>query len=115
MKSRSGSAKKEKLEEPKQTEPERIEPELALTDAEKATEEEQREFVKRFVVAYLAKNGETADEFFAHWIQHRYPEIDQELIRKTVAVMIRSNAKKSPIRVSRIDRVDGVQFLVLAQ
>jgi hypothetical protein len=100
-----------KIEEPKQPEPEqkRIEPEIDL-DAEKATEQEQREFVRRFVAEYIRRNGETCDEFFIHWIQHRYPEIDQELIRRTITVMVKSGR----LRVSREDRVDGVCFLALA-
>jgi hypothetical protein len=101
--------REERKIEPPEPEQKRIEPKLAPI-AEKATEQEQREFVRRFVTEYIAKNGETCDEFFLHWIQHRYPEIDQELIRRTVTVMVKSGR----LRVSREDRVDGVSFLVIA-
>jgi hypothetical protein len=99
-----------KIEEPKQPEPEqkRIEPKLAPI-TETATEQEQRDFVRSFVTEYIAKNGETCDEFFLHWISYHYPEIDRELIRRTVAAMVKSGR----LKVSRKDRVDNVCFLVL--
>jgi hypothetical protein len=98
-----------KIEPTPEPERKRIEPELAPI-ADKATEQEQRDFVRSFVTQYIAKNGETCDEFFLHWIQHRYPEIDQELIRRTVAVIVKSGR----LKVSREDRADGVCFLVPA-
>lgn len=88
----------------------RIEPKINI-DAEKATREELAEFIERFVLEYLALNGETADEFFRHWLPHRHTEITSELVTRAINRLIKDGATK----VSRWEACDleRIDFLAL--
>jgi hypothetical protein len=72
------------------------------------TDDERKEFVKRFILDYIAKNGETADLFLEHWISHKYPEITKEAVQRVIVRM--------PLRVTRRESTgdfNPVRFLAL--
>jgi hypothetical protein len=92
------------------SEPKRVEPKIDI-DAEKATREELTEFVKSFVVEYLARNGETCDEFFAQWISYRYPEVSQQAVRRAINDLL----EEAKVKVTRWEAhcFERVNFLEL--
>jgi hypothetical protein len=63
------------------------------------TDDERKQFVKRFTVDYIKQHGETADEFFCHWISHRYPEITRHVVELVIGEMTRK--RKPQLKVTR--------------
>ena len=76
------------------------------------TDDERKQFVKQFVIDHIKRNGETADDFFRHWLAYKYAEITQESVTRVINVLLKEAKLKVTRRISG-GRYEGLNFLAL--
>ena len=76
------------------------------------TDDERKQFVKQFVLDHLQQHGETADDFFRHWLAYKYAEITQESVTRVINSLLKEAKVKVTRRMSG-GRYEGLNFLAL--